>query len=111
MQVLSAIPVMFHYWEKNAAYALETSRFQNDFIAEVVSRHPKRFVGLGTVPLQDPELSIQEMTRCVKELGLAGIEIGSHVNDWNLNADELFPFFKAASELNAAIFVHGGYAC
>ena len=106
VQVLSAIPVMFHYWEKNAAYALETSRFQNDFIAEVVSRNPKRFVGLGTVPLQDPQLSIQEMQRCMQELGMAGIEIGSHVNDWNLNAEELFPFFEAAEKLNAAIFVH-----
>lgn len=106
VQVLSAIPVMFHYWEKNAAYALETSRFQNDFIAEVVSRNPKRFVGLGTVPLQDPQLSIQEMQRCIQELGMAGIEIGSHVNDWNLNAEELFPFFEAAEKLNAAIFVH-----
>ncbi len=106
VQVLSVIPVMFHYWEKNPQHALETSRFQNDFIAEVVSRHPKRFVGLGTVPLQDPQLSIQEMERCVNELGLAGIEIGSHVNDWNLNASELFPFFEAAARLNASLFVH-----
>ncbi len=66
VQVLSVIPVMFHYWaDKN--HALETSRFQNDFIAEVVSRHPKRFLGLGTVPLQDPELSIKEIERCIKE--------------------------------------------
>ncbi len=106
VQVLSAIPVMFHYWEKNANNALETSRFQNDYIAEVVSRNPKRFIGLGTVPLQDPALSIQEMERCMNELGMKGIEIGSHVNDWNLNAEELFPFFEAAEKLNAAIFVH-----
>lgn len=106
VQVLSVIPVMFHYWAAHAEHALETSRFQNDFIAEVVSRNPKRFIGLGTVPLQDPQLSIQEMERCVKELGLPGIEIGSHVNDWNLNAPELFPFFEAAEKLGAAIFVH-----
>ena len=46
------------------------------------------------------------MQRCMQELGMAGIEIGSHVNDWNLNAEELFPFFEAAEKLNAAIFVH-----
>jgi aminocarboxymuconate-semialdehyde decarboxylase len=46
------------------------------------------------------------MERCIKELGLAGIEIGSHVNDWNLNEPELFSFFEAAEKLNAAIFVH-----
>jgi aminocarboxymuconate-semialdehyde decarboxylase len=105
MQVLSTIPVMFSYGVK-AEHALEVSKFLNNHIAEVVSRHPKRFIGLGTVPLQDPQLAIQEMERCVKELGLTGVEIGSHVNDWNLNAPELFPFFEAAEKMGAAIFVH-----
>lgn len=105
VQVLSAIPVMFHYWGK-AEHAIETSRYQNDFIAEVVSRHPQRFIGLGTVPLQDPESAIAEMQRCKNELGMSGIEIGSHVNEWNLNAPELFPFFEAAAKLNMALFVH-----
>jgi aminocarboxymuconate-semialdehyde decarboxylase len=105
VQVLSTIPVMFSYAAKPQD-ALEVSRFLNDHIAEVVSRYPKRFIGLGTVPLQTPELAIQELERCVKELGLAGIEIGSHVNDWNLNAPELFPVFETAEKLGAAIFVH-----
>lgn len=104
-QVLSTVPVLFHYWAKGQD-ALETSKFFNDHIAGVVRDHPNRFIGLGTVPLQDPQLAIQEMERCIKELGLAGIEIGSHVNDWNLNAPELFPFFEAAEKLGAAIFVH-----
>lgn len=105
MQVLSTIPVMFNY-EAKAAHALEIARFLNDHIAQVVSRHPDRFIGLGTVPLQDPHLAITEMERCIKQLGLAGVEIGSHVNNWNLNAPELFPFFQAAETLGAAIFVH-----
>jgi aminocarboxymuconate-semialdehyde decarboxylase len=105
VQVLSTIPVLFHYWAKPAD-TLETSRYLNDHMAETVARNPKRFVGLGTVPLQDPGLAIQEMERCMQELGFSGIEIGSHVNDWNLNAPELFPFFEAAERLGAAIFVH-----
>jgi len=105
VQVLSTIPVLFHYWAKPED-ALETSRYLNDHMAETVARNPKRFVGLGTVPLQDPALAIQEMERCMLDLGFAGIEIGSHINDWNLNAPELFPFFEAAERLGAAIFVH-----
>lgn len=105
IQVLSTIPVMFSYAAKPYD-AIEISQFLNDHIAEVVSRHPKRFVGLGTVPLQSPQLAIKEMERCINELGLAGFEIGSHVNNWNLNAPELFPFFEAAEKLGAAIFVH-----
>ena len=105
VQVLSVIPVMFNYWA-TAEQAMETSRVQNDFIADVVSKNPKRFAGLGTVPLQDPELAIKEMTRCVEELGLSGIEIGTHVNGWELNRQELFSFFEAVERLNASLFVH-----
>ena len=67
MQVLSTIPVLFNYWAK-AADGLETARFFNDHIAEIVSRQPDRFIGLGTVPLQDIDLSITEMERCVRDL-------------------------------------------
>ena len=104
VQVLSTIPVMFSYWAKPMD-VLDLSMFLNDHLADIVHRYPKRFVGLGTVPLQHPELAIKELERCMK-IGLKGVQIGSHVNDWNLNAPELFPFFQAAQEMNAAIFVH-----
>lgn len=42
----------------------------------------------------------------LKDLGLAGVQIGSHVNDWNLDAPELFQVFQEAERLGAAIFVH-----
>jgi aminocarboxymuconate-semialdehyde decarboxylase len=56
--------------------------------------------------MQAPDLAIQELKRCMKELGLPGVQIGSHINDWNLDAPELDPFWKVAEELQAAIFVH-----
>lgn len=105
VQVLSTIPVLFSYWAK-AKDALEVSRFLNDHLADIVRRYPKRFIGLGTIPMQDPDLAIREMERCVNELGLRGVEIGSHVNDWNLSDAALFPVFEAAEKLGAAIFVH-----
>lgn len=105
VQVLSTIPVMFSYWTK-PEHGADLSRFLNDHLASVVHAHPKRFVGLGTVPLQSPELAIRELERCVRELGFVGVQIGSHVNDWNLSDPKLFPFFQAASDLGAALFVH-----
>jgi aminocarboxymuconate-semialdehyde decarboxylase len=105
VQVLSTIPVLFSYWAKPQD-ALDVSRFLNDHIAGIVNDFPHRFVGLGTVPLQDPALAIREMERCIRELGMAGIEIGTHVNGLNLDDPGIFEVFQAAEELGAAVFVH-----
>ena len=105
VQVLSTVPVMFSYWAQ-PDHALDLSRFLNDHLAETVAAHPGRFEGLGTIPLQDPQRAIGELERCIGELGLRGVQIGSHVNAWNLDAEELFPVFEAAERLGAAVFVH-----
>lgn len=105
VQVLSTIPVLFNYWAK-ASDGRETSRFFNDHIAETVALHPSRFIGLGTVPMQDSEMAIEELHRCVKDLKFPGVQIGTNINGKNLDHPDFFPFFKEAEKLNAAIFIH-----
>src|SRR5687768_14694366 len=82
VQVLSTVPVMFSYWAKPQD-GLEIAKFLNDHIAEIVSEFPLRFIGLGTVPMQDTALAIGELERC-KSIGLAGVQIGTNVNQQNL---------------------------
>lgn len=105
VQVLSTIPVLFNYWA-NAYDGLETSRFLNDHIAETVSNNRKQFVGLGTLPMQDVDLAIIELHRCVQQLGMPGIEIGSNINGINLSDKKFFPFYEACEKLGCALFIH-----
>jgi aminocarboxymuconate-semialdehyde decarboxylase len=105
VQVLSTIPVLFNYWAK-AKDGLETSRFFNDHIAETVAKNPDRFIGIGTVPLQDIDLAIAEMERCVHELKMPGLEIGSNINGENLSEKKFFPFYEAAEKIGCALFIH-----
>lgn len=109
VQVLSTVPVMFSYWAKPAD-TLDLSRILNDHLAEVVRRGGGRFEGLGTVPMQAPELAVAELERCVNELGLRGVQIGTHIDAAdgvrNLDDARVFPVFEAAAALGVAVFVH-----
>ncbi|MDQ6654423.1 MAG: amidohydrolase, partial [Verrucomicrobiota bacterium] len=114
MQVLSTVPVMFSYWAKPAD-ALDLSRLLNEHIAEVVRAHPGQFAGLGTIPLQDPEMAAAELARCMRDLGMRGVQIGTHVDAnehtspnecRNLDDRALDVVWQTAEQLGAAIFVH-----
>jgi aminocarboxymuconate-semialdehyde decarboxylase len=104
-QLLSTVPVMFSYWARPTS-TLELTRHLNDHIAAISHAHPDRFLGLGTVPLNDTDLAIDELSRCMTELGLAGVEIGTNVAGVELDDPRLFDFFACAAELGAIVFVH-----
>ena len=104
MQVICTIPVMFSYWAKSSD-ALELSMFLNDDIAATFSDFSQHFIGLATVPMQDTDMAVKELERCMK-LGFRGVQIGSNVNNINLDDKRFDAFFAACESLGAAVLVH-----
>lgn len=105
IQVVSPIPIALTYWA-DGSDALAFHRAQNDEIAVAVEASGGRLIGLGTVPLQDPNLAVAELRRCRGELGLAGVEIGTVVGGRELDHPSLRRFFAAAADTDTPIFVH-----
>src|SRR5947207_15794221 len=94
VQAVSPAPHQTYYWSEPGEGA-ELARTVNERIAEIVAQRPERFVGLGTVPLQDAGLAVAELDFCVKQLGLRGVEINPSVNgleltDAKLGLDKFF---------------------
>ena len=102
--MVCTIPVLFAYWAKPEDTA-DIARFLNDDLARTVNDHPRHFVGLGTLPMQDVELSIAELERC-KTLGLHGIQIGSNINGYNLSEPRFDPLWAACERLGMCIMIH-----
>ena len=107
IQAVCPAPYHFFYWTE-PAYGAELAREVNEGIAKVVADTPERFVGMGSVPLQNAELAIAELNHCVKNLGMRGIEICTNVNGKNLTDPDLKldKFFARAEELGIVIFMH-----
>ena len=105
VQVLSPSPAQYYYWADRdlAAQIVET---HNNDIAAACRARPDRFLGLGNVALQHPELAAAQLRSCMRDLGMVGVEISSSVEGREL-ADPVFdPFWHAAEELGAIVFIH-----
>ncbi|MDB5900579.1 MAG: amidohydrolase [Ramlibacter sp.] len=107
IQAVCPAPYHFFYFTE-PDYGAELAREVNEGIAKVVADTPDRFVGLGSVPLQNAELAVRELDYAVKNLGLRGVEICTNVNGKNLTDPTLGleKFFARCEELGVVIFMH-----
>lgn len=105
VQAISPNPGQYYYFAPEEL-GRDLAHLINNSIAEAVASHPDRLVGMGTVPLQNVEMAIAELKRCVKDCGMRGIEIGTNVNGAELADPKFRPFFKTAQELDVLLFMH-----
>ncbi len=105
VQVLSIATYLTNY-HLDAKQALASSREVNAEMAAIVRAHPKRFVGLATVPLQDPAMAVEVLHHAVHDLGLKGVELATNVDGRNYDDPAFAPFFAAAEKLGAFVFFH-----
>jgi aminocarboxymuconate-semialdehyde decarboxylase len=105
IQAMAISPYQMYYWA-DPEMGKKVSRIVNDDLAEAVAAHPDRFVGLGTVPLQDTAAAVAELERCVDELGFRGLEIATNVEGEELSSPRLEPFWAAVEQQNVVVFIH-----
>src|SRR6202034_227051 len=94
------------YYDTPPDLGIATARVINDNIADICAKHPDRFVGLGTVPFQAPELAVAELDRIHKSHGFRGIEIMTHVAGEDLSAERFRKIFARCEELGLLVFMH-----
>jgi aminocarboxymuconate-semialdehyde decarboxylase len=105
VQAVSLHVGQYHHWA-DRDLAKQIVSIQNDKIAELCAQHPDRFVGLGAVALQHPDLAVQQMKHAVSELDMRGFMITGSIEGEELSSTRFHPFWAAAEELGTVIFIH-----
>jgi len=104
-RAMSIAPLSYRY-DLPAEDGLRWHRGLNDALAAACAQHADRLLPVGIVPLQDPVAAAEEADRAVRQLGIRGIEIGTHVAGRNLDDPSLEPFWAAAERLGISLFLH-----
>ena len=104
IHALSLMPPMV-YWA-DGPLGLRLARLVNDAMAEAARAHPDRFVGLATLPLQDPEAAVAEVDRAVNEMGCRGVYLGTNVRGKDLDDAIFTPLFARIESLRVPVFFH-----
>lgn len=103
--ILSVTPTLYWHALDNAAGAA-LARTVNDDLAAIVAESPDRYTGVAFLPLQDPPAAVKELERAVRDLGLRGTMVCTHVNGTDWDDPTLFPILEAAAGLGVVVYYH-----
>lgn len=90
----------------DSATAVSLAQLSNDYLAEAIRKHPKRFAGLAAIAPQNPAAAARELERGVRQLGLKGAIVNSHTRGEYLDNPKYWDIFQAAVDLNVPIYLH-----
>src|SRR6266568_9050933 len=93
------------YWA-SPGFGLALAQSYNDAVAAAHVRHPDRFVGLAMLPMQAPELALEELERAAKLPGMRGMYLATHVNNTELDDRRFWNIYAKAEELRWPVFLH-----
>jgi aminocarboxymuconate-semialdehyde decarboxylase len=105
VQVVSPTSLQHYYWA-DLDLAREAVLLTNEKIAEQCAKHSDRFVALGNVSMQHPDLAVEQMDHCTRTLGMRGIEISTSINGLELDNDAFARFWARAEEIGCVVFIH-----
>jgi aminocarboxymuconate-semialdehyde decarboxylase len=105
VQAISTSPLQYYYGVETEL-ARQIARTTNEHLAQVKATHPERFAPLGTLPMQAPELAVQELEYCMKKLGFKGIEIGTNVAGAEIADSRYEKMWAKCEALGAVVFLH-----
>ncbi len=86
--------------------AVQVARIANNAVAAICRKYPKRFVGFFTLPTFSPSASLDELERCVGELGLRGFGGFANLNGKPLDREELFPIYERLAKYRLPVYIH-----
>lgn len=105
VQAVAPASYQYYYWA-DVELGAQAARLVNEELVEATARYGDRFVPLGTVPLQDTEAAVTELRYLTQELGMRGVEIGTHVEGEEISATRLDPFWAEVEKLGAVVVIH-----
>jgi 2,3-dihydroxybenzoate decarboxylase len=94
--------------ETDAAAAIKNAKGENDFLAKEIQKHPTRYAGFATLPMQFPKQAADELERCVKELGFKGALVNGHIQGHYLDEAMFLPFWERLEALGVPLYLHPG---
>ena len=103
LQVLSCVPILFSYNAPNNQIKTVV-KYINDFLITCCKKYPNKFKCLGTLPMQDINLTLEEIKR--NSSNVIGYQIGTNIRNINLDSEIFFPIFNLLEEMRLILFIH-----